>query len=143
MFHFFIDIITLLKKNSSLILSILLYIIFTALSGIGCPILFFTGVPCLGCGMTRAVICLLKFDFLEAYRLHPLCFLMPVFAGIIMFRDRMGKRTFNACLFIIVVMFILVYLMRLLNPSDMLIKIKLSNGFIYKTAYNILERRSY
>ena len=46
-------------------------------TGIGCPIKWLTGISCAGCGMTRAVICALRLDFVRAFDYHPLVFLMP------------------------------------------------------------------
>ena len=41
-------------------------------SGIGCPILYVIGIPCPGCGMTRAVLACLRLDFAAAFRYHPM-----------------------------------------------------------------------
>ena len=38
----------------------------------GCPIRHITGIPCPGCGMTRACLAALRLDFGEAFRMHPL-----------------------------------------------------------------------
>lgn len=37
-----------------------------------CPFKAVTGIPCPGCGMTRAVMSALRGDFREAFRYHPL-----------------------------------------------------------------------
>ncbi|MCL2664432.1 MAG: DUF2752 domain-containing protein [Defluviitaleaceae bacterium] len=51
---------------------------------IGCPIRFVTGLPCPGCGMTRAALALARLDFAGAFFMHPLIFLtVPVLAAII------------------------------------------------------------
>lgn len=46
-----------------------------ALAG-GCPILRVFGVPCPGCGMTRACAALLRLDFRAAAAYHPLVFVL-------------------------------------------------------------------
>jgi hypothetical protein len=47
-----------------------------------CPTAFFFGVPCPGCGLTRATLALLHGDFAAALRFHPLApLLAPLFAG--------------------------------------------------------------
>lgn len=38
----------------------------------GCPLLSFTGVPCLTCGFTRAFVYMANFDVLEAFSVSPL-----------------------------------------------------------------------
>jgi hypothetical protein len=39
-----------------------------------CPLRIFIGFPCPGCGMTRALFCLLKFRFLEAFQWNPMVY---------------------------------------------------------------------
>lgn len=38
----------------------------------GCVFYHMTGVPCPGCGMTRAYLAAMRLDFAEAFRMHPL-----------------------------------------------------------------------
>src|SRR6185436_20099675 len=46
-----------------------------------CPTALFLGIPCPGCGLTRATLALLRGDFGNALRLHPLVFVLsPLFA---------------------------------------------------------------
>ena len=40
-----------------------------------CPMVILTGLPCPGCGLTRAMFCLLTFDIYGAYHLNPSVFL--------------------------------------------------------------------
>ena len=54
-------------------------------TGIGCVFLWLFDVPCPGCGMTRAVSCLLRLDPVGAFRHHPLVFAMPYIFGYIFF----------------------------------------------------------
>ncbi len=39
-----------------------------------CPVQLFLGIPCPGCGVSRAYLACLRLDFREAFRLHPLFF---------------------------------------------------------------------
>ena len=48
-----------------------------------CPLVLFTGYPCPGCGMTRAMFCLLQFDFAGAWKMHP--FIYPIGLLFLMF----------------------------------------------------------
>jgi hypothetical protein len=49
-----------------------------------CPIAGSLGVPCPGCGLTRATLALLHGDWQGALRFHPLVWLLlPVFAGFV------------------------------------------------------------
>lgn len=46
----------------------------------GCLFRRLTGIPCPGCGMTRAFLAAFRLDFSEAFRMHPLWPLpVPVF----------------------------------------------------------------
>jgi len=45
--------------------------------GISCVFLHCFGIPCPGCGMTRAFLALLKLDFWEAFKYNALIFYMP------------------------------------------------------------------
>ena len=44
-----------------------------------CPVVFITGLPCPGCGMTRAVLCLMHLDFAGAWQMHPFVYVLLVF----------------------------------------------------------------
>lgn len=48
-----------------------------------CPSAGWLGIPCPGCGLTRATIALLRGDVAEALRFHPLVFVaLPILAGL-------------------------------------------------------------
>lgn len=46
-------------------------------TGVGCVFLYFLGIPCPGCGMTRALRALLRLDFAAAFAWNPLIYAMP------------------------------------------------------------------
>lgn len=48
--------------NVTLLAAALCYMAFMVKTGIYCPIRHFTGIPCAGCGMSRALGCLLRGD---------------------------------------------------------------------------------
>lgn len=45
---------------------------------ITCPILFVTGIPCPGCGLTRAWLAALRLDFAAAFAYHPMFWAIPI-----------------------------------------------------------------
>lgn len=47
-----------------------------------CPTAFFFGIPCPGCGLTRATLSLLHGDLAGAMRLHPLVFVLTPLFGL-------------------------------------------------------------
>ena len=48
------------------------------LFGWNCPIKYLTGVPCPGCGLSRALAALLRLDFRTALRVHPMVVKKPL-----------------------------------------------------------------
>lgn len=53
--------------------------------GTTCIFLKCFGIPCPGCGMTRALISLLKLDFRQAFRHNVVVFFMPYVAAYVLF----------------------------------------------------------
>lgn len=45
---------------------------------IGCVFRLMTGIPCPGCGMTRAWLAALRLDFTAAFAYHPLFWVVPI-----------------------------------------------------------------
>lgn len=41
-----------------------------------CPMVYVTGFPCPGCGMTRAALLFFQGDFTGAYRMHPFFYIL-------------------------------------------------------------------
>lgn len=87
----------------------------------GCPIYRLTGVPCPGCGMTRALMRLCVFDFASAWYYHPLVFFLPLPILYIAHR-RAWKLPGNAKTSLIVAavclaVLIIVYIIRALTPN--------------------------
>ena len=103
-------------------------------TGIGCPILYTTGIPCLGCGMSRACLRLMQLDFYGASHYHPLCFVLPLIAVFLLLRfyGKISEKQYQHGLVFIAVLFSAVYLIRLKNPADDIVKFHLRDGFIYR-----------
>lgn len=100
----------------------------------GCPIKFFTGISCAGCGMSRAYLQLLHLNFCEAFHYHPL-FLCPIIFIIVFILSEFGfpKKYANAIYSVIVVLFLAVYVYRMINPDDNIVVFEPQNGFIIKS----------
>lgn len=118
---------------STIVISVaIFYLIFN------CPIKFFTGVCCPGCGMTRAAFSLLKGDFGGAFHYHPAVFIMPV-AGVVFFRRKhIPKKVMTALITIFVIIMGSIYITRLLNPNEIVFA-NPQEGFIYKAIHTILD----
>lgn len=54
----------------------LLYVLVGAFGVPVCPMALMTGLPCPGCGMTRAAVLFLKGDWLGAWRMHPFFYVL-------------------------------------------------------------------
>lgn len=57
--------------------------------GNGCPFRNLTGIPCPGCGMSRAWLAFLRLDILAAFRFHPMFWSVPVLMGYCFFDGRL------------------------------------------------------
>ena len=56
--------------------------------GWGCPVQHFTGIPCPGCGLSRAAFALLRLDFWTAFRYHPMIYGLPPIVLLVLFRKK-------------------------------------------------------
>ncbi|MBQ3135263.1 MAG: DUF2752 domain-containing protein [Oscillospiraceae bacterium] len=61
--------------------------------GITCVFLELFGIPCPGCGMTRAFRALVRLDFLQAARYNVMIFFMPYVAAYVLFDFRHKAHT--------------------------------------------------
>ena len=69
------------KKHLEKIFVMIGMLIYTAVLYVfqlGCPILKITRMPCPGCGMTRAWLAVLRFDFVAAFSYHFMFWSVPV-----------------------------------------------------------------
>lgn len=88
------------------------YILFNKLN-ITCVFLRFLGVPCPGCGMTRAAISLLKLDFAGAIKNNITVFFMPYVIAYI-FLDLKG-RVYNCLMICIAIVAIANWIFKLIT----------------------------
>lgn len=76
-----------------------------------CPFYWIFGIPCPGCGMTRAILCLLRADIHGAFEMHPLVFTMPFFAAAFVFGSRKVK---HYAAVVMIILFLSVYAVRMI-----------------------------
>lgn len=125
------------KNQIELLIVLAIYLAINWHFDIGCPILLLTGIPCMGCGMTRAALSILKLDFKGAFYYHPLIYAMPVLLPVLLLKN---KKMFDVFIGIIIALFVLVYFVRLFDPGNALIKINISDGYIYKLIIYLKNR---
>ncbi|MBR0383050.1 MAG: DUF2752 domain-containing protein [Eubacterium sp.] len=110
------------------------------LAGITCPIRYFTGISCAGCGMTRAWIRVFHLQFHEAFSYHPLFLLpLPTLVWILM-RRKIRPRIWNTVMAMIVTIFLVVYVIRLLDPSDRIVTADITQGRLWMLGRMLLSR---
>lgn len=97
----------------------------------GCPLRFFTGICCLGCGMSRATMALLRLDFATAFEMHPLVFAMPVVVILFLLRKKFSKKGRDILAAVFAGSFLIVFIIRLFTGSEV-VYIDPTRGFIYK-----------
>ncbi|HEY9059598.1 MAG TPA: DUF2752 domain-containing protein [Pseudobacteroides sp.] len=85
-----------LNKVLPLLIALLFVAILLLLDGSACLFKNVWGIPCPGCGMTRAFLAVLKLDILTGFYYHPL-FVLPVLIAVLyMVRNkRIGKVIFG------------------------------------------------
>lgn len=104
----------------------------------GCPIKFITGVSCPGCGMTRAILSVLRLDFAGAFHYHPLFFLAPVMFFLFIFQDYIKPGVVKVSWIVLITLFILTYLYRLLFTQNEVVAIDFSGGLVVKLIQQLL-----
>lgn len=108
-----------------------------AVFSIGCPLRFMTGIPCPGCGMTRAVRYALQLDFVSAWHYHPLFFLTPLMLLLFLFESYVPPKIIRGFWTSIIVLFLLTYLLRLFLFHSNVLQIDIHSGVVLRLLHNI------
>lgn len=123
-------------QNISALLTIMTFYIVLHFFNIGCPIKYITGISCAGCGMTRAWLCVVKLDFSGAFYCHPLYWMIPFLLILYLMRKKITGKVVHFFISSFAVIFITVYIIRMMNPEDTVVKI----DFYESAIWHILER---
>ena len=105
----------------------------------GCPFRFFLGISCPGCGMTRAILAALHLDFSPAFAYHPLFFLMPFFLLAYYLDPWIDWSRHILLLTFTVLLFIVVYLIRLLSLHDPIIIWHPEDGIFFRSVFSLIK----
>jgi lipid-A-disaccharide synthase-like uncharacterized protein len=120
------------QENKKAVVLVCLVYFLMELAGITCPILWITGISCAGCGMTRAMISLLKGDLVSAFRFHPL-FWMPFAVGIVyLMRERISARQIKWIRYVVAVLGGVTYLIRMMMQTDSVVVFQPECGMIVR-----------
>ena len=106
----------------------------------GCPLRFFFGISCPGCGMTRALLAALRLDFATAFSYHPLFFLLPFFLLSYYLEPYIDCSRHYVLLISVVILFVLTYLIRLLFFHDPVVTWHPSSGVLLKPFFYLLNQ---
>lgn len=109
-----------------------------AVTGHGCPIRWITGVPCPGCGLSRAYLALLGCDIGQAFAFHPLFWAVPLIIGSAFWWERKGSRWAGNLTIILGAVFLLVYAGRLIL-GDPYMEIRADQGLIVRLVIMLKE----
>lgn len=119
---------------------VFIYVIFDVV-GIGCPIKFVTGISCLGCGMTRAWLALLKLDFSAAFYYHPLFALPPVAAIVYFLKSKINLKIYKIIMLTMAAAFITIYLYRLIFTDGDIVVFEPGNNILFRLLEHERERK--
>lgn len=119
------------EKIKILVAIIIFYLLLTV-THIGCPIKFFTGISCAGCGMTRAWGEVFRLNFKEAFYYHPLYPLGLVIVLLLLLSKYINRKVQKILWIIIVVVFAGTYFYRLFSGSDLIVTANIYDSAIYQ-----------
>lgn len=60
--------------------------------GVGCPYKRIFGIPCFGCGLTRAALASFQLDFKAAFQAHFMFWSIPILYGYVWFDGKIVQR---------------------------------------------------
>jgi hypothetical protein len=113
-------IITDIKDYKIAILCIIIYTVFVkTIFHAFCPMLIMTGIPCPGCGMTRALYCLITFQLKRSISLNPAALLWLIFIAYIVWNRYIlgtyNKRVTSILLAFVCIITLIIYIYRMVN----------------------------
>lgn len=118
------------------LLKVLLVILLIGIAAVffyQCPIRLILGIPCPGCGMTRALLCFLRGDLAGSFYWHPMLVPTGIGAILVLYALAAGKeKLLGITLLVWTILMILVYVWRmaayfpqepmLANPDGLLMR---------------------
>lgn len=120
-------------------ITILVFYVLFALLGIGCPIRFITGISCASCGMTRAYMELFHGRVLQAFHYHPLFWMIPLLGLLLWKRKQLPEKVFQIILGVVIGIFLLVYVIRLVDCNDTVVTINLKHSIFFRIVTYFLK----
>lgn len=81
-----------IKIKMIILVVTVIYLFLKIHGGYECPVLHYTGIPCMACGMTRAWIAALHLDFQTAFHMHPMFWSVPFLVLYILYEGNVFKK---------------------------------------------------
>lgn len=110
------------------------------LLGITCPIRALTGISCAGCGMSRAWFSVFRLDFAAAFSYHPLFLLPPLALCLWLLRKKLPDRMVRGIGLGMLVLFLAVYVVRMLDPVDTVVRFSPQEGLLPRLIEGIIDQ---
>lgn len=108
--------------------------------GIGCPIKYVTGISCLGCGMTRAWLSILRFDLKSAIHYHPAFWLPPLVLLCYFLKSKINIKIYNFFIFTAISIFVIIYVVRLAQGNSDIVVFRPENNILFRVLKKIHTR---
>lgn len=80
-----------LKEKILIGIAVIIGILTGRLLDMTCVFLWLTGYECLGCGMTRALLSAINFDFVSAFHYHRMFWSVPILGLYVLFDGKLFK----------------------------------------------------
>lgn len=132
-----------MKKNKTYVIVLIVILTVILLSFLGiykCPINYIFGIPCLTCGMTRALYYAITLNFNKAFYYHllwPLIIIAFILYILIELNIiKLNKKTKKSLIYLITIIFVVYYIIRHINNSP-IVKINFDKSLIHRI-YNYI-----
>ncbi len=102
-----------MKYNVKLLLITVGILLVAVVTDVGCVWRNTLGVPCPGCGLTRAWLAFFEGNLHQAFEFHPLFWTIPIVGLMILFEDKINKRVFMVFTIVFILVFFGTYFYRL------------------------------
>lgn len=127
------------KDDITIILIIVIIYAVGMLFGITCPILYFTGISCPGCGMTRAWINIFDGNLQKAFIFHPL-FWMPLLVGLLwLIKNKIDKEYMKNIYRVLLSLILIVWFLRFFIENDPASQFNPKEGMIINIIESIIN----
>ncbi len=112
---------------------IAIYAVLSVLGVATCPSKVFFGIPCPGCGISRAFMSVLRLDFAAAFEYNPLWIVVPVALVAVTVLSVYEKNTAaDITIFVFIALAFAIYLYRIIFTDDAVVSWDFESGLIYR-----------